>query len=317
MKITDCLIQNNIEKFKQDYGDNDNESFSDLEVKKNYSPGFLVQCAFLAGRNCEMTFRDGKTLGALFGQSIFISVFGGFLFWQLSSKYTLPVPEISPRDHLDETVYKNRIGSLFFILLNAYFPYLNYTGFRICNDNVIIFKEVRGQMYSTNSYYWAKSLSDMIIFCFPVIFSTIIGYYMTGMHQSWESFELLLLSCILLSILGGSLGLYAGTTSTDIKAVIQIMPLFFVPFILLGGFMINTGSLGWANFLGYISPIKYGMELIVRAEFENTLSTEDCDYLLWFFHYDLGVSTCVIVLLGIVVAFRLLAWWQINRISNR
>ena len=57
MKITDCLIQNNIEKFKQDYGDNDNESFSDLEVKKNYSPGFLVQCAFLAGRNCEMTFR--------------------------------------------------------------------------------------------------------------------------------------------------------------------------------------------------------------------------------------------------------------------
>jgi hypothetical protein len=137
------------------------------------------------------------------------------------------------------------------------------------------------------------------------------------MHQSWESFELLLLSCLLLSVLGGSLGLYAGTTSTDIKAVIQIMPLFFVPFILLGGFMINTGSLGWANFLGYISPIKYGMELIVRAEFENTLSTADKDWLLGFFHYDLGIGTCVIVLVGIVIAFRLLAWWQINRISRR
>jgi hypothetical protein len=56
-KITDCLIENNIQKFKQDYGDQDAESFSDLEVQKNYSPGFLVQSAFLAGRNVDMTFR--------------------------------------------------------------------------------------------------------------------------------------------------------------------------------------------------------------------------------------------------------------------
>jgi len=53
-----------------------------------------------------MTFRDGKTLGALFGQSIFISVFGGFLFWQLSSKY------IDPKTgDLDNITYMNRIGS--------------------------------------------------------------------------------------------------------------------------------------------------------------------------------------------------------------
>lgn len=174
-----------------------------MEVKRNYSPSFLVQCWFLAIRNFQMTFRDGKTLGALFGQSIFISVFGGFLFWQLSSAYIIPNMPPGPSS-LDVTTYMNRIGSLFFILLNAYFPYLNYTGFRICNDNVIIFKEVRGQMYSTNSYYWAKSLSDMLIFCVPVIFSSIIGFYMTGMQQSWESFELVLLSCLLLSILGGS-----------------------------------------------------------------------------------------------------------------
>lgn len=97
-------------------------------------------------------------------------------------------------------------------------------------------------MYSTHSYYWAKSISDMIIFCFPVIFAVIIGFFMTGITANWDAFWLVFLSCMLLSILGGSLGLFAGTTSTDIKSVIQIMPLFFVPFILLAGFMINTSS---------------------------------------------------------------------------
>lgn len=81
--------------------------------------------------------------------------------------------------------------------------------------------------------------------------------------------------------------------------------------------MINTQSLGVFNFLGYVSPIKYGMELIVRAEFEHAIPKEESDYILRTFHYDLGISTCVIVLVSIVIAFRLLAWWQINHISKR
>lgn len=143
---------------------------------------------------------------------------------------------------------------------------------------------------------------------------------MTGMHNSLDSYLIMATNCLLMSVLGGSLGLFAGTTSTDIKSVIQIMPLFFVPFILLAGFMINTTALGFFSFMAYISPIKYGMELAVRAEFtDDSDSIGKCwkNYLLEFFGYDIGLFWCYLILICIIVVFRFIAWWQINHISKR
>lgn len=68
-----------------------------------------------------MTFRDGKTLGTLFGQSLFISLFGGLLFWRLSNEYInaipFPIPNVPcPEDPgiPNMEIIMNRIGSLFF-----------------------------------------------------------------------------------------------------------------------------------------------------------------------------------------------------------
>jgi len=103
-----------------------------------------------------------------------------------------------------------------------------------------------------------------------------------------------------------------------VKSVIQIMPLFFVPFILLAGFIINTKTLGIFSFLGYISPIKYGLELMMRAEFgQGALPNDKFEGLINQFGYDIGAWNCVIILLSLVVFFRVVACFQINRISKR
>jgi len=94
------------------------------------------------------------------------------------------------------------------------------------------------------------------------------------------------------------------------------MPMFFVPFVLLAGFIINTSTLGFFQFLGYISPLKYAMELSMKAEFQH-LPKKEFDYIIKFFDYDIGTLNCIIIMLSIVVFFRILAWIQIVNISKR
>lgn len=94
------------------------------------------------------------------------------------------------------------------------------------------------------------------------------------------------------------------------------MPMFFVPFVLLAGFIINTSTLGFFQFLGYISPLKYAMELSMKAEFKH-LPKADYDRIIKFFDYDIGITYCIIIMVSIVVFFRIIAWIQIVNISKR
>jgi len=94
------------------------------------------------------------------------------------------------------------------------------------------------------------------------------------------------------------------------------MPMFFVPFVLLAGFIINTSTLGFFKFLGYISPLKYAMELSMKAEFQH-LPKEEYEYIINFFDYNIGTTYCIIIMVSIVVLFRIIAWAQIVNISKR
>jgi len=104
-----------MQKFTRENGENV-EIYEEAKTQKNYNPSFITEFKYLSIRNFQMTFRDPKTLGALFGQSLFISLFGGLLFWRLTEDYhnsSVPLP--APLN-LNYTAYMNRVGSLFFIL---------------------------------------------------------------------------------------------------------------------------------------------------------------------------------------------------------
>ena len=116
---------------------------------------------------------------------------------------------------------------------------------------------------------------------------------------------------LLSSLMGNSFGLYIGNLSSDHKTVVQIMPLFFVPFLILAGFMANTAELFWLfKWMGYISPFKYMMEILLRAEF---------DHFAWgpmvrkIWDYDLGLPICYSVIIGYIALFRVLTYVWISR----
>lgn len=116
-QVSHALIEKNLTIFMDKYGNDLEVKNSDAGVLENYSSGFMAQFCQLFIRNIQMTLRDGKTLGALFGQSIFIALFGGALFYRLSNDYINPLavnvpfnPEL-PLMRLDQTNYMNRVGA--------------------------------------------------------------------------------------------------------------------------------------------------------------------------------------------------------------
>ena len=89
------------------------------------------------------------------------------------------------------------------------------------------------------------------------------------------------------------------------------MPIFFVPFIILAGFLANTATLPYLfKWMGYISPFKYCIEVMLRAEFKDVFWF---DSVLETFDYNLGSTVCLTVIICIVVGFRVAAYWLMTR----
>ena len=77
-------------------------------------------------------------------------------------------------------------------------------------------------------------------------------------------------------------------------------------FNLGGGSFSNLGNANFVGkFLGYISPMRYASELLLRRLLsEKTYK----DYVFYFFDYQYGEATCYSVLAGFAVFYFFLGW---------
>lgn len=115
-------------------------------------------------------------------------------------------------------------------------------------------------------------------------------------------FEDIFIGCLL----GNSMGFLLGSMVRGGSIVImQYVPLLFVPFTLMAGFLINTDTLGFFTFMKYTSPLKYMLEVLMRAEFEDfplaTKITEE-------FGYNSGDTLCRIVVALFFVGARVIGY---------
>lgn len=65
-------------------------------------------------------------------------------------------------------------------------------------------------------------------------------YHYLHMNPSEDMLKMLFLYFSYSVLLGNSVGLFLGNLVTGVKTIIQLVPLFFVPFIVLAGFVVNT-----------------------------------------------------------------------------
>jgi len=120
-------------------------------------------------------------------------------------------------------------------------------------------------MYKSSSYYIATVISSMISFlCYPLIVS-LVSFWMFGIdNHGITGFAYWTLSLLLTATCGFSFGMMLGTIFSDQNTAINANLLFGILFSFGGGMYANTGEN--ANLLikaiSYVSPIKYGTELL-------------------------------------------------------
>lgn len=109
------------------------------------------------------------------------------------------------------------------------------------------------------SYYMGKTLSEIPnqVF-FPVLFSVCI-YWAIGLNEdSAEKPLIFIMLVVMITFCGVSLGLLAGCVFSDVQVAVSAAPMCVIPFMLFGGFLVNTENIPVAFiWLEYMSPFKY------------------------------------------------------------
>lgn len=81
-----------------------------------------------------------------------------------------------------------------------------------------------------------------------------------------------------------------------------------MPIMLFSGFFSNAGGYpDWIGWVQWISPIRYSLEALIQNEFGNREYGPNDVNLVQFLGFDLGIGSCLAILAGLAVFFRIFA----------
>nr|KAJ3418998.1 ATP-binding cassette sub- G member 2 [Polyrhizophydium stewartii] len=178
------------------------------------------ELATLLQRNAVDLSRDKATLGASLGQSVFLFIVIGFIFFKLSA---------------DTGGVQSRVGLLFFICINQTFGVVMPTISVFPIQRIIIRRERAGGSYRSSSAYIAKVISSLPL---PLIGCLVFGipvYWMTGLQAQVNKFFTFVCILLIHAFSANALGLMIGAGVPDVRVGLIIGPLINIIFILFGG----------------------------------------------------------------------------------
>eukprot|EP01038_Epipyxis_sp_PR26KG_P006015 gene6015-8285_t len=176
---------------------------------------------------------------------------------------------------------QNRIGVLFFVVINQTFPaYLGVLQ-SFPNEKYIVNRERSGQAYNTLSYFAAKVLVEIPLNVMPVIVYCCIIYKLIKLNP--DHFGLFILILMLHNLIAVSLGLAVSAAAPSADAAAGVGTPLLIIGILFGGFYISVSALPIvANWIPYVSLFRWTFQALCINEFDGL--TFDCPS---------GSSTCI------------------------
>lgn len=172
-------------------------------------------------------------------------------------------------------------------------------------------------MYGVLPYFVAKVAMDTPVLLLSPFVAANIMYWAVGFEYTFVQFIKYYLALAMTAQAAASLG-YLLSSAFEAEAVaLALAPLCVMPMILFGGLMSNNASaVDWLAWIQYISPIKYCAEASMWNEFSNDPYGVR-DPMMEFIDYKLGYWTCMLIFLGCIVVFRLIAFMCFKRLVRK
>lgn len=146
--------------------------------------------------------------------------------------------------------------------------------FSIPAERAVIIRDQESGLYSVTAYFITKLNADLPFqIIFPSLYCVIL-YWMVGFQNSAEQFFLFLITIILVSNFGSSLGFLVSGITGDVSTSLAIAPVTFLPIMLFSGFLVQISSVTWVlRWFSYPNPIRYAFAAIVKNEFTGLVFT--------------------------------------------
>ncbi|CAB3363689.1 Hypothetical predicted protein [Cloeon dipterum] len=224
---------------------------------------------------------------------------------------------------LTEDGVMNINGALFLFLTNMTFQNVFAVINVFCSELPIFMREHSNGMYRADVYFLCKTLAEIPIFiAIPVLF-TVVTYFMIGLTPEPYKFFNTALIVTLVANVATSFGYLISSISSSVNMALSIGPPVVIPFLLFGGFFLNTGSVPpYFKWLSNLSWFKYGNEALLINQWsdvdyieceQNTTCPKNgavvlqtLNFYVDDFYFD------ILALLGLIVSFRIFAVREVH-----
>eukprot|EP00002_Diphylleia_rotans_P021398 TRINITY_DN4164_c0_g1_i3.p1 TRINITY_DN4164_c0_g1~~TRINITY_DN4164_c0_g1_i3.p1 ORF type:complete len:680 (-),score=125.78 TRINITY_DN4164_c0_g1_i3:252-2291(-) len=231
--------------------------FSDLTVVEGRAgkASFLRQYEVLRHRAWLDAIREPRQLRSWVGQTIFLGIFIGLVYLDLG---------YSQRNVQD------RLGFLFFSIILMFVTSFNAPINLFPAERAIFLHEARQGLYDTFPYFLAKLTSEVLQLVFKPILYGICTYWLVNLNDGADHFFIFVFIMFAVSYCVFSLSLMLVAAISNQAVVLALMPIIFIPFIVISGFYVNLDTMPvFITWLQHISFIKYGYRALVRNEFDD------------------------------------------------
>lgn len=228
-----------------------------LIESSRYEASIIQQVKCLFWRSWITNIRDPMVVRIKFIQTVFFALILGLVYLKTNDDY-------------EQKDIMNINGVIFIIITNLSF----YHVFSVLNvfpfEVPIFMREYGTGLYSAGVYYLSKTIVEIpFLIIIPIIYMSIL-YWMSGLIQDGAAFITATGVSILISNAASSFGYVISTAAPSTTAALAIAPALMIPFLLFGGFFLNSGSTpDYLIWLKYISWFYYGNEMLVVNQWED------------------------------------------------
>ncbi|XP_070153101.1 protein white-like [Polyergus mexicanus] len=192
-----------------------------------------------------------------------------------------------------------------------------------CAELPIFLREHRNGMYRTDVYFICKTLTEAPIFLAIPLMFTVIVYPMIGLYPDVKHFFIAAAVLTLVGNVSTSFGYLISCISNSVTTALSIGPPVIIPFLLFGGFFLNTASVpSYFLWFSYLSWFRYGNEALLVNQWSEidsidcTTSNITCPKsgrtVLQMYNFRKeNFPMDILCLLALIVAFRFLAFFAL------
>ncbi|KAJ2007952.1 hypothetical protein GGI04_001324 [Coemansia thaxteri] len=215
----------------------------------------LTQLCYLIKRAGRNAMRNKLIIKIRLVQAVFFGLLIGLVFLNTQNR-----PVAVQR--------QNYSGAIFFTCVTQFLLTILAVINVFTGERLVFFREWQASYYGLPSYFVAKNIVELPIqIISPILYSSTC-YWLLGFRQDGVKFVVFTVAAMALSLCGFSCGLFLGASFKGLSTVLAALPVMFLPFLLFGGLLVNTGnSTVWLQWIQWASPIKYGYSAMMKNQF--------------------------------------------------